>query len=182
MGQMDIGVYGVKLLKANTLQPLLGWSWREHYGLGNFSWHSLGPLISEKDKMDQYKCASVLADHVHPYMHIVFLQDCGIYQQDNVKYHTAGSVRAWFEEHQDEITIFPRPANSSDLKPIKNLWNHLDRVVRAMDPHQRNLAPLATALETAWLNIPVNTFRNLIDSLPTCLAAVRPVKGGYSGF
>ncbi|GBO29687.1 hypothetical protein AVEN_17164-1 [Araneus ventricosus] len=45
-----------------------------------------------------------------------------------------------------------------------------------MDPQPRNLAQLATALESAWLNIPVNTFRNLIDSLPVCLVAVRSAK------
>ncbi|GBL95309.1 hypothetical protein AVEN_37757-1 [Araneus ventricosus] len=46
-----------------------------------------------------------------------------------------------------------------------------------MDPQPRNLAQLVTALELAWLNIPVNTFRNLIDSLPARLAAVRSAKG-----
>lgn len=56
------------------------------------------------------------------------------------------------------------------------------RVVRTIDPQPRNLAQLATALESAWLNIPVNTFRNLIDSLPARLVAVRSVKGSYSGF
>ncbi|KAH7960332.1 hypothetical protein HPB49_018729 [Dermacentor silvarum] len=58
------------------------------------------------------------------------------------------------------------------------------RLFSAMDPQPRNLAQLATALESAWLNIPVNTFRNLIDSVPARrdLAAVRSAKGGYSGF
>ncbi|GBM47485.1 hypothetical protein AVEN_153697-1 [Araneus ventricosus] len=93
--------------------------------------------------------------------------------------HTARSVCAWFEEHQDEFTVLPWPANSPDLYPIED---HLDRVVRAMDPQARNLAQLATALESAWYNIPVNTFRNLIDSLLASLAAVRSAKGGYSGF
>ncbi|GBN34945.1 hypothetical protein AVEN_25990-1 [Araneus ventricosus] len=106
----------------------------------------------------------------------------GIYQQDNARCHAARRVCAWFEEHQDEFTVLPWPANSPDLNPIENLWDHLDRVVRAMDPQPRNLAQLATALESAWLNIPVNTFRNLIDSLPARLAAVRSAKGGYSGF
>ncbi|GFX98130.1 hypothetical protein TNCV_4907771 [Trichonephila clavipes] len=45
-----------------------------------------------------------------------------------------------------------------------------------MDPQPRNLAQLATALESAWLNIPENTFRNLSDSLPARLAAVRSAK------
>ncbi|GFU46110.1 transposable element Tcb1 transposase [Trichonephila clavipes] len=102
--------------------------------------------------MDQYKYASVLADHVHPYMRIVLPQDDGIFQQDNARCHTAASV------------------------------HHLDRVVRAMDPQPRNLAQLATAVESAWLNIPENTFRDLSDSLPARLAAVRSAKGGYSGF
>ncbi|GFT21293.1 transposable element Tcb1 transposase [Trichonephila clavipes] len=41
---------------------------------GMFSWHSLDSLIIVEGKMDQYKYASVLADHVHPYMRIVFLR------------------------------------------------------------------------------------------------------------
>ncbi|GFX13012.1 transposable element Tcb1 transposase [Trichonephila clavipes] len=149
---------------------------------GMFSWHSLGSLIIVEGTTDQYKYASVLADHVQPYMRIVFPQDDGIFQQDNARCHTAASVRAWFEEHQDEFTVLPLPANSPDLNPIKHLWYHLDRVVRAMDPQPRNLAQLATALESAWLNIPENTFRDLSDSLPARLAAVHSAKGGYSGF
>ncbi|KFM68122.1 Transposable element Tcb1 transposase, partial [Stegodyphus mimosarum] len=144
---------------------------------GMFSWHSLGSLIIVEGTMDQYKYASVLADHVHPYMRIVFPQDDGIFQQDNARCHTAASVRAWFEEHQDEFTVLPWPANSPDLNPIEHLWDHLDRVVRAMDPQPRNLAQLATALESAWLSIPENTFRDLCDSLPARLAAVRSAKG-----
>lgn len=149
---------------------------------GMFSWQSLGPFIIVEGTMDQQKYASVLADHVHPYMQIVFPQQDGIYQQDNATCHTARSVRAWFEEHQDEFTVLPWPPNSPDLNPIENLWDHLDRVVRAMDPQPRNLAQLATTLESAWLHIPVSTFQNLTDSLPTRLAAVRAAKGGYSGF
>ncbi|GBN52542.1 hypothetical protein AVEN_185532-1 [Araneus ventricosus] len=115
-------------------------------------------------------------------MRIIFPQNDGIYQQDNARCHTARSVCAWFDEHQDEFTVLLWPANSPDLNPIENLWDHLDRVVRDMDPQPRNLAQLATALESAWLNIPVNTFRNLIGSLPARLAAVLSAKGGYSGF
>ncbi|GBN66291.1 hypothetical protein AVEN_102345-1 [Araneus ventricosus] len=71
----------------------------------------------------------------------------GIYQQDKARCHTARSICAWFEEHQDEFTVLPWPANSPDLNPIENLWDHLDRVVRGMDPQPRNLAQLATTLE-----------------------------------
>ncbi|GFT84560.1 hypothetical protein TNCV_714141 [Trichonephila clavipes] len=46
-----------------------------------------------------------------------------------------------------------------------------------MDPHTRNLAQLATSLASTWLNIPVNNFRNLIESLPARLADIRSVEG-----
>ncbi|GFU57252.1 DDE_3 domain-containing protein [Trichonephila clavipes] len=115
-------------------------------------------------------------------MRIVFPQKDGIYQQDNAKCHTAGSVREWFEENQSKFTVLPWPANSPDLNPIENLWDHLDWVAHAMDPHLRNLAQLAKALEPAWLNIPVTIFRNLIDSLLARVAAVHSAKVGYSGF
>ncbi|GFU83814.1 transposable element Tcb1 transposase [Trichonephila clavipes] len=66
-------------------------------------------------------------------------QDGGIYQQDVAECHTTDSVRAWFKEHQDQFIVLPCPENSPDLSPINNLWNPLDRVVRVMDPHARNL-------------------------------------------
>ncbi|GFV86048.1 DDE_3 domain-containing protein [Trichonephila clavipes] len=160
---MDVGVYVVKPLKANTLQPLPERSRREHYGLGNF-----------------FLAFSGFSHHCR--RHDGSIKDGGFDQQEKAKCHTAGSVLDWFEEHQDEFTVLPWPANSPYLSIIENLWGHLDRVVRTMDPHPRNLAQLATALESAWLNIPVNTFKNLIHSLSVGLAAVRSVKGGYSGF
>lgn len=51
-----------------------------------------------------------------------------------------------------------------------------------MDPQARNLAQQATALELTRLNIPVNPFQNITESLPGHLAAFRTAKDGYSGF
>ncbi|KAL1434046.1 hypothetical protein MTO96_012040 [Rhipicephalus appendiculatus] len=47
---------------------------------------------------------------------------------------------------------------------------------------ERNLSQLATSLESARLKNPVNTFKNITDSLPARLAAARSAKGVYSGF
>ncbi|GFY23711.1 transposable element Tcb1 transposase [Trichonephila clavipes] len=74
-----------------------------------------------------------------PLCALFFPQDGGIYQQDISECHTTDSVRAWFEEHQDQFIVLPCPENSPDLSPINNLWNPLNRVVRVMDPHARNL-------------------------------------------
>ncbi|GFW92548.1 hypothetical protein TNCV_518651 [Trichonephila clavipes] len=40
---------------------------------------------------------------------------------------------------RDQFIVLPCPENSPDLSSINNLWNPLDRVVRVMDPHARNL-------------------------------------------
>ncbi|GFV10384.1 uncharacterized protein TNCV_2844381 [Trichonephila clavipes] len=69
----------------------------------------------------------------------IFIQDGGIYQQDIAECRTTDSIRAWFKEHQDQFIVLPCRENSPDLNPINNLWNLLDRVVRVMDPHARNL-------------------------------------------
>lgn len=45
------------------------------------------------------------------------------------------------------------------------------------DPVPPNLAQLDWTLKLTWLNVQVNTFNKLIDSLP---AAVRTAKDGYS--
>ncbi|GFX33538.1 transposable element Tcb1 transposase [Trichonephila clavipes] len=105
------GKYGMKRLKKNpaTIAGKVQAGGREHY------------------------------DHVYPFMRIVFPQDGGIYQQDIAECHTTDSVRTWFKEHQDQFIVLPCPENSPDLSPINNLWNPLDRVVRVMDPHARNL-------------------------------------------
>lgn len=65
---------------------------REHYGLWNISWYSLGTLIIVEGTMDQHKYTSVFVYHVHPYKWIIFPQYYGIYQQDNSKCHTSISL------------------------------------------------------------------------------------------
>ncbi|GFX93846.1 transposable element Tcb1 transposase [Trichonephila clavipes] len=87
---MDVGVHSVKPLKVHTLQLLQnGAGWRGSIMVWEmFSEHSLGSLIIVQGMMDQYKYTSVLAEHVYPYMCIVFPLDDGIYHQDNVKSHT----------------------------------------------------------------------------------------------
>ncbi|GFY16964.1 transposable element Tcb1 transposase [Trichonephila clavipes] len=80
-------------------------------------------------------------------------QDDGINQKDNAKCHTAGN----YVRGLKNIWTSLRSPLASKITSIKNLWDHLDHDVRAMDPHPRNLAQLATAQESAWFNITVNT-------------------------
>ena len=76
----------------------------------------------------------------------------------------------------------PFASKFSEIKPNQGSLNPYNRVVRAMDFYPRNLAQLAMALELAWLNIPVSTFRNLIYSFPPHPTAMNSTEGSFPGF
>ncbi|KFM65613.1 Transposable element Tcb1 transposase, partial [Stegodyphus mimosarum] len=106
---------------------------------GMFSWHSLGSLIIVEGTMDQYKYASVLADHVHPYMRIVFPRDDGIFQQDNARCHTAASDL--FKMGSESTAVKPRPVvkrkklePSSDSEAEESSSSEDDTKVRKRHP------------------------------------------------
>ena len=47
--------------------------------------------------------------------------------QDGAKYHTSQSTRAFFEKHQDRLTVFQLPSYSPDYNPIEFLWKKTKR-------------------------------------------------------
>ncbi|KAJ8883942.1 hypothetical protein PR048_015798 [Dryococelus australis] len=104
---------------------------------GMISAYSLGPVIRVEGTLDRFSYESILDDHAHPYMMIVFPREDGIFQHDNAPFHP------------------------SDLNPIDHLWDHLDRRVRRLSTPPRTLQQLWDALQTAWLQIPAETYQHL---------------------
>jgi transposase len=45
--------------------------------------------------------------------------------QDGAKYHTSKATRAFFEAHQDRLTVFQLPSYSPDYNPIEFLWKKM---------------------------------------------------------
>jgi len=47
--------------------------------------------------------------------------------QDNVSYHTSASMKTFYTEHTDRLTIYQLPAYSPDLNPIEALWRKIKK-------------------------------------------------------
>jgi len=47
--------------------------------------------------------------------------------QDGATYHTSKSTRAFFEAHQDRLTLYQLPSYSPDYNPIEFLWKNMKR-------------------------------------------------------
>ncbi|GFW66681.1 transposable element Tcb1 transposase [Trichonephila clavipes] len=137
---MDVGVHGIKPLKARTLRPLPELSRLETGAL--WSGECFPGILWVHSSLWKARWINI---SMYLFLRTISTSKCALfslltYQQDNAKCHTANRVRSWFEEHQAELTILPWPANSPDLSPSENLWDHLRQVVRGMDPHPRILA------------------------------------------
>ena len=132
----------------------------------------MGPAIHVDVTLTHTTYLSTVADHVHPFMEPVFPEGCGLFQQDNAQCHKAKMVQEWFEE------VVTWPPNSSDINPIKHLWDVLDKQVRSTEVSPRNLQDLRDLLLTSWYQIPQHKFRGLVESMPQWVRAVLAAKGG----
>jgi transposase len=66
---------------------------------------------------------------------------------------------------------------SPDLNPIEHLWDELERRLHYRPQSSTSLTALATALQEEWAAIPPETYRHLVESLPSRVRAVIKAKG-----
>jgi hypothetical protein len=89
--------------------------------------------------------------------------DC-LYQHDSAPCHKAKSVRELFEVNK--MPEMDCPAQSHDLNPTEHLWDELERRLRFRPRSPTSLTVLATALQEEWAAIQLETFRQVVESLP----------------
>jgi hypothetical protein len=51
-------------------------------------------------------------------IHLLFMNDDAVFQDDDAPIHTAGTLQSRFEEHEGELQHHPWPAQSLDLNLI----------------------------------------------------------------
>jgi transposase len=66
-------------------------------------------------------------------------------------------------EHEGEFSLLEWPGQSPDLNPIEHLWDEMKRAVPSMNVPLSNLQQLHDAIASAWINIPLDRFRLLVE-------------------
>uniref|UniRef100_A0A674A2U6 Transposase Tc1-like domain-containing protein n=1 Tax=Salmo trutta TaxID=8032 RepID=A0A674A2U6_SALTR len=100
--------------------------------------------------------------------------------QDNARPHVAGVCQQFLQE--EGIDAMDWPTRSPDLNPIEHIWDIMSRSI-----HQRHVAPqtvqeLADALVQVWEEIPQETIRHLIRSIPRHCREVIQARGGHTHY
>jgi hypothetical protein len=105
-----------------------------------------------------------------------FRDDDCLYQHDNASCHKSRFVREWFVN--SNIPEMDWPAKSPDLNPTEHLCDEEERRLCSRPQRPTLLTALATALQEEWAAIQLETFRHLVESLPSRVQAVIKAKGG----
>uniref|UniRef100_A0AAR2KAC6 Transposase Tc1-like domain-containing protein n=1 Tax=Pygocentrus nattereri TaxID=42514 RepID=A0AAR2KAC6_PYGNA len=100
--------------------------------------------------------------------------------QDNARPHVAGVCQQFLQD--EGIEAMDWPARSPDLNPFEHIWDIMSRSI-----HQRHVAPqtvqeLADALVKVWEEIPQETIRHLIRSMPKRCREVIQARGGHTQY
>ena len=67
--------------------------------------------------------------------------------------------------------------SKTDLNPIENLWAEMKIMVRRYTPPPPNLKVLEKYVKDAWNDLPLEYYKNLIDSMPRRIEAVIATNG-----
>ncbi|CAB4484465.1 unnamed protein product [Rhizophagus irregularis] len=145
---------------------------------GCFGWHGVGPLVVINGNMNSDDYVNVLANHFIPWVNNY---PGSIFQQDGVSCHTSNYSIWWMRTHN--VPKLNWVAQSPDLNPIENLWDHLDHQVRKRKPLPKSKQELLiSVVQEEWRKISIETLHCLILSLPSRIKAVIKAKGGHTKY
>lgn len=134
-----------------------------------FSGNGVGKMALIKNTVNNKVYKTVLRRALVPSIQKLHPDGVYVFQQDNASCHVAKPVKEWFERHSIQY-IDNWPAQSPDLNPIENLWDYIDRKIR--DKQYSDKKQLWNAVKNAWREIPLETLRLYVDSMPRRLEAV----------
>ena len=151
----------------------------KHGGGGIMVWgcmtaNGIGLLCDVKGSLNGRSYIDILDNNLIPSIHLHALTNNCQFQQDNAPCHRSSLVKEWFESNG--IDVMDWPAQSPDLNPIENLWDHIGTTIHEYNP--TNHKELLSAIHEAWNGITIERLSKLYDSMPRKCAAVIKAMGG----
>lgn len=95
-----------------------------------FSCHTLGPLVTIKDRLNADACLDFVAGHRSKFMFLLHLSSGIHFQQNNASCYKSKVVK-----HSNEIFCVLK---SLDLNSIEYLWDVIEREIRIFDVQLTN--------------------------------------------
>ncbi|KAK7116376.1 hypothetical protein V1264_002066 [Littorina saxatilis] len=102
------------------------------------------------------------------------------FQHDNARPHTARLTTNFLAANN--VNTLPWPSLSPDLNPIEHAWDELGRRLNARVNAPPNRRQLFQALQQEWDNIPQQTLRRLIASMPRRCQAEIDSRGSHTRY
>ena len=148
---------------------------------GMITARGVGQLVRIEGNLTKELYRDILEDDVLGTYHDLHMDHRSFYfQQDHDPKHTAKIVKAWFQENG--VDVLDWPPNSPDLNIIENVWDHLDRKIRARKPLPHSQEDLWVALQEEWYSIDQAFIDKLYDSIPDRVHAVYKAHGGNTRY
>ncbi|KAJ8381365.1 hypothetical protein SKAU_G00021430 [Synaphobranchus kaupii] len=100
--------------------------------------------------------------------------------QDNARPHVARVCRQFLDD--EGIDAIDWPLRSPDLNPIEHMWDVMSRCIRRRQVAPQTVQELTDALIQVWEEIPQDTIRCLISSMPRRCRECIQARGGHTHY
>ena len=168
-------------LLTQCLQPTVKWGGGVRVMVwGCFGVRGCGPLIKVQSSLNAARYVELLQEaHLKP----AFQRLCvgnPLFQQDNAPAHTASTTQEYLRSRR--IHVIDWPAQSPDLNPIENVWEHIKQQleeVRTEIRPRNDPIKYWELIEDCWKKVEISFLRKLIASMPKRCADVLKCNGGH---
>lgn len=150
------------------------WGWCSGAGVGNLT------LID--GRLDSQQYIDILDNIFIPQVRGIFGEERINFIQDQSPIHTARSVKTWFQDHDQDISLINLPPKSPDLNIIENAWSLLKNRLDTTDVVNREM--LWERVEETWdtLAEDIDYWETLSRSMPRRLQLVLQMGGGHTRY